>query len=92
MKKKQHIQGKIEINLFFLKGSSQGWQQSPACAAKRFYMIKPCTASLCELLTTNIYQIHKFSFKKAILNIAKQCPLAQQSEESFYREIKGLHL
>lgn len=42
---KQHIQGKIEINLFFLKGSSQGWQQSPACAAKRFYMIKPCTAS-----------------------------------------------
>lgn len=45
MKKKQHIQGKIEINLFFLKGSSQGWQQSPACAAKRFYMIKPCTAS-----------------------------------------------
>lgn len=46
----------------------------------------------CELLTTNIYQIHKFSFKKAILNIAKQCPLAQQSEESFYREIKGLYL
>lgn len=92
MKKKQHIQGKIEINLFFLKGSSQGWQQSPACAAKRFYMIKPSTASLCELLTTNIYQIHKSLLKKAILNIAKQCLLAQQSEESFYREIKVLHL
>lgn len=47
---------------------------------------------LCELLTTNIYQIHKSLFKKAILNIAKQCLLAQQSEESFYREIKVLHL
>lgn len=48
--------------------------------------------SLCELLTTNIYQIHKSLLKKAILNIAKQCLLAQQSEESFYREIKVLHL
>lgn len=57
MKKKQHIQGKIEINLFFLKDSSQGWQQSPACAAKRFYKFKPCTASCvnCWLQTFTKY-------------------------------------
>lgn len=44
---------------------------------------------LCELLTTNIYQIHKSLLKKAILNIAKQCLLAQQSEEKFLQRNKS---
>jgi len=40
--KTTHSGKKIEINLFFfLKDSSQGWQQSPACAAKRLIIIKP---------------------------------------------------
>lgn len=90
MKKKQHIQGKIEI-IFLKRFISRMATKSSLC---RQTVLRDQTvySFLCELLTTNIYQIHKSLFKKAVLNIAKQCLLAQQSEESFYREIKVLHL
>lgn len=60
MKKKQHIQGKIEINLFFIARMAT---KSSLCRQTVLHD-QTVYSFLCELLTTNIYQIHKSLLKK----------------------------
>lgn len=62
--KKQHIQGKIEINLFFLKRFISRMATKSSLCRQTVLHVQTVYSFLCELLTTNIYQIHKSLLKK----------------------------